>query len=54
MALIIAAAVGILFFLTVIYACLVTASWMDDEMRNFYQRKWEDCDGDKREKETNG
>ena len=50
---VIAAAVGVLFYLIAMYACLVVASRMDDEMEN-YRRKREEHDGDNGDEEKSG
>ena len=46
MIVIIAAAIGVLFFVVAMYACLVVGSQMDDEMADLYQHRWEVQDGD--------
>ncbi|MBQ7372065.1 MAG: hypothetical protein IJW67_09350 [Blautia sp.] len=51
MVLIIAAVIGVSFYLVAMYACLVVGSRMDDEMANLYKRKQEEDHGDKRDKE---
>lgn len=53
MAVIIAAAVGVSFYLIAMYACLVVSSRMDDEM-DLYRQKREEQDGDKGDKEKSG
>ena len=50
MAVIIAAAVGVSFYLIAMYACLVVSSRMDDEM-DLYRQKREEQDGDKGDEE---
>ena len=53
MVVIIAAAIGVSFYLIAMYACLVVASQMDDEM-DLYRRKREEHDGDKGDEEKGG
>ncbi len=53
MAVIIAAAVGVSFYLIAMYACLVVGSRMDDEM-DWYRQKWEEHDGDNGDEEKSG
>ena len=53
MAVIIAAAVGVSFYLIAMYACLVVSSRMDDEM-DLYRQKREEQDGDKGDEEESG
>lgn len=53
MAVIIAAAVGVSFYLIAMYACLVVGSRMDDEM-DLYRRKQEEQDGDNGDEEKSG
>lgn len=48
-----AAAVGVLFYLIAMYACLVAGSRMDDEME-LYRRKREGDDGDKEDEDKSG
>lgn len=54
MIVIIAAAIGVLFFVVAMYACLVVGSQMDDEMTDLYQHRWEVQDGDKRDETKKG
>ena len=53
MVVVIASAVGVSFYLIAMYACLVVASQMDDEMEN-YRRKREEHDGDNGDEEKSG
>ena len=50
---VIAAAVGVSFYLIAMYACLVVASQMDDEM-DLYRREREEHDGDNGDEEKSG
>ena len=50
---VIAAAVGVSFYLIAMYACLVVSSRMDDEM-DLYRQKREEQDGDKGDEEKSG
>ena len=53
MVVIIAAAIGVSFYLIAMYACLVVGSRMDDEM-DLYRRKQEEQDGDNGDEEKSG
>ena len=53
MVVIIAAAIGVSFYLIAMYACLVVGSRMDDEME-LYRKKREEQDGDKGDEEKSG
>ena len=50
---VIAAAVGVSFYMIAMYACLVVTSQMDDEM-DLYRRKREEHDGDNGDEEKSG